>query len=411
MKSLKSGLKKIVKLLCGRAFLLFVVALGLVGCTFGPHPIKREYVHKINFGMHIHAFHHKVGNDGIWRDIRNDFVFDDFSNDKTVQEQIHWYQRHPSNVKSSLEHSRPYIYYIYQEIKHRGLPVELALLPVLESGYNPYDTSWAHAGGLWQIIPGTASTFGLKMNSWYDGRRDVVASTRAALKYFTYLHEYFNDDWLLAIAAYDAGEGKIQSAINHSNHSGNDNDFWSLKLPHETRNYVPRLLALIAIINDPEKYGFELPNIENREYFQIVDTTKQVDLRKVAKLLDMDLTSLRKLNPAFHRNYTDPNGPYTLLLPVDKVATFKKNLDKLGNVEVEPEHKVVYKSVKKNKEGAKKHSAVKSKTISSTKHVQTNNKSKKPGKLTTSSRQHKKSPTKVASKHKTSSKKSSSKLN
>jgi len=308
--------------------LLILLVIGLAGCAAvnvhsGPHPIKRATGNHHRSGW----FSHRVSyNEGIWRDIRNDFVLDDFSDDESVQEQIRWYQKNISSLERYFSHAAPYIYYVYQEIKRRGLPTELALLPILESGYNPLDYSTAGAVGLWQIMPGTASGFGLKMNSWYDGRRDVVTSTRAALKYLTYLHEYFNNDWLLAAAAYNAGEGTIQSAVNRSTRANAATDFWSLKLPRETHYYVPRLLALVAIVQNPEKYHVVLPNIEDKEYFGMVDTGGQIDLMQAAQLAGISLESLRKINPAFHHLATDPSGPYSLLLPVDKVDVFNEHL-------------------------------------------------------------------------------------
>lgn len=314
-----------------KKLLLFLVVVGLTGCAAvavhsGPHPIKRA----TDTHRRSNWFSHRVSyNDGIWRDIRNDFVLDDFSDDESVQEQIRWYQKNISSLERYFSHAAPYIYYIYQEIKRRGLPTELALLPILESGYNPLDYSTAGAVGLWQIMPGTASGFGLKMNSWYDGRRDVITSTRAALKYLTYLHEYFNNDWLLAIAAYDAGEGTIQSAVNRSTRANAATDFWSLKLPRETHFYVPRLLALVAIVQNPEKYHVVLPKIEDEEYFKMVDTGGQIDLMQAAQLAGISLESLRKINPAFHHLATDPSGPYSLLLPADKVDIFNERLASL----------------------------------------------------------------------------------
>ena len=257
----------------------------------------------------------------------------DYSDVKEVREQIRWWQKHPSSLERYFKNSAPYIYYVYKETKEYCLPTEFTLLPVLESGYTPLDYSYAGANGLWQIMPGTASGFGLKIDWWYDGRRDVVASTHAALKYLKYLYSYFGDDWLSAAAGYNAGEGTIRNAIHHNSRRNLPTDFWSLNLPKETTYYVPRFLALASIIRDPEKYGITLPKIEDRPYFKMVDIGSQIDLNQAAILADVNFETITKLNPAFRRLASPPNGPHTLLLPINKADIFTERLKVLSDTE------------------------------------------------------------------------------
>lgn len=271
---------------------------------------------------------------GIWKEMRGNLALSSYANTPAVNAEIHWFQHHQSYLNKVLTQSTPYIYYIYQETKQQNLPAELALIPIIESAYNPFLYSRTGATGLWQMMPGTASGFGLKINWWYDGRRDLIASTKAALKYITYLNDFFDKDWLLAIAAYDAGEGKVQSAVMANKRNNRATDFWSLKLPKETKSYVPRLLALSAIINDPERYQIDLHEISNDAYFTAVDVGSQIDLGLAAKLAKVDLATMRMLNPGFRRWATDPDGPFTILVPINRADEFKANLADLPKKEL-----------------------------------------------------------------------------
>ncbi|MCL5261530.1 MAG: LysM peptidoglycan-binding domain-containing protein [Gammaproteobacteria bacterium] len=274
----------------------------------------------------------------LWSDLRGSFDLPVDTDSRAIQAQIRWFRAHQGYLNYVIERGAPYIYYILQETQRRHLPAELVLLPIIESAYNPFLYSKAGATGLWQMMPGTASGFGLKINWWYDGRRDIVASTNAALKYITYLHYFFNNDWLSAIAAYNAGEGKVQSAILHNQRNNLPTDFWSLPLPEETRAYVPKLLALAAIVKNPSRYGVNLIPVNNGQYLEEIDVGSQIDLNQAAKLAGVEVKTMRMLNPGFRRWASDPDGPYKLLVPKDNLDTFKKML-----AETPPEKRVSWR--------------------------------------------------------------------
>jgi membrane-bound lytic murein transglycosylase D len=210
------------------------------------------------------------------------------------------------------------------------MPLELALLPVVESAFEPYARSWATANGLWQFMPGTGERFGLKQDWWYDGRRDVIASTRAALDYLQYMHDEFFDDWLLAIAAYNCGEFRVQREVNKNRALGKRVDFFSLNLPSETRAYVPKLMAMRRLIANPEDYGIAFSPIANEPYFARVDTGGQLDLSLAAELAGVTIDEIYELNPGFHRWATDPAGPHFLLVPRETAESFRRNLELLS---------------------------------------------------------------------------------
>jgi membrane-bound lytic murein transglycosylase D len=239
-----------------------------------------------------------------------------------VARQVAWFVRHPDYLERVLDRARPYLPHVAEAVEARGLPTELAFLPVIESAFDPFAYSHGRAAGLWQIIPGTGRRFGLKQNWWYDGRRDVVESTRAALDYLEYLHGLFEGDWLLAVAAYNCGEGTVRRAIRANQSAGRPTDFWHLRLPTETRNYVPRLLGLATVISDPDYHAVPLPEIPNGAAFAAVELDGQIDLAVAAELAGIELAELQALNPGFNRWATDPDGPHRLLLPVESAEPF-----------------------------------------------------------------------------------------
>lgn len=246
-----------------------------------------------------------------------------------VDVQTNWYAEHPEYLERAFARAELYMYHIVTELEARGMPLEIALLPVVESAFEPYAYSRARASGLWQFIPGTGSRFGLKQNWWYDGRRDVVESTRAAFDYLQFLHNEFEGDWLLAIAAYNCGEAAVARAIANNEASGKPTDFWHLSLPKETRAYVPKLLAMKRLVADPETYGLAFSPIPNQPYFARVETFGQIDLKVAADIAGISHEQLYELNPAFHRWATDPSGPHYLLVPAEAAETFKQNLAQL----------------------------------------------------------------------------------
>ena len=266
----------------------------------------------------------------VWDVMRGQFKLNHEVNQAEVKKQIRWLSTHPHYLVKLAQKSRPYIYHIVSEVKQRGLPGELALVPMIESAYDPFAYSGAGAAGLWQLMPGTGSGLGITQDWWYDGRRSVRVSTAAALKYLTYLSKLFNGNWVLAIAAYDSGQGTIKRAIRNSKQQNKRRvHFWSLNVPRETQAYIPRLLAIAEIIKYPKHYKVSLPNIPYTPYFSEVYIGSQIDLNTASKLADMPYRELIKLNPGYNRWTTSPKGPHKLLIPTDKVADFKTKLEKL----------------------------------------------------------------------------------
>ena len=243
-----------------------------------------------------------------------------------VDRQLDWYARHPAYMARVFKRSERYLWYIMDELDKRGMPADLALLPIVESAYDPFAYSHGRAAGLWQIIPGTGRRFGAKQNWWYDGRRDVVDSTRAALDYLQFLHKKFDGDWLLAVAAYNSGEGNVARAQRRNRAAGKPLDFWHLKLPRETSAYVPKLLALTRIMTDPAAYSLTLPEIPDEPYFDIVPLDGQVDLALLADLSGAGMDEIYALNPGYNRWATDPDGPHRALVPSENAGRLSAGL-------------------------------------------------------------------------------------
>jgi membrane-bound lytic murein transglycosylase D len=260
--------------------------------------------------------------------MRAGFKIDDVEH-RSVDAQANWYANHPDYLERAFGRAELYMYHIVTEIESRGMPLELALLPVVESAFEPFAYSRARAAGMWQFIPGTGTRFGLKQNWWYDGRRDVVESTRAALDYLQFLHDEFDGDWLLAVAAYNCGEAAVARAIKRNRAAGKKTDFFSLKLPKETKGYVPSLLAMRRLVADPEAHGLGFSRIPNQAYFTRVETKGQIDLKVAADIAGITHEQLSELNPAFHRWATDPSGPHYLLVPSDVAEIFEQNVTQL----------------------------------------------------------------------------------
>lgn len=262
----------------------------------------------------------------VWEVLRHEFTLNHDTTRAEVQEQIRWLTAHPSYLQKVCRQSEPYIYHILGEIKKRKLPGELALLPMIESAYDPFAYSVVGAAGLWQLMPRTGSDLGLKQDWWFDGRRSIRPSTDAALNYLVHLNKFFEGNWILAIAAYDTGEGTIARAIKNTKAPGQIVGFWDLSLSLETQIYVPRLLALAEIINNPNRYQLVLPEIPYLPYFAEVNIGSQIDLNHAAKMAGISYKELIKLNPGFNRWTTAPYKPFKLLIPTEKVQQFNLNL-------------------------------------------------------------------------------------
>ena len=274
--------------------------------------------------------------DDLFDRMRAGFAFDEVQ-EPAIDVQLAWFEHNPDYLERVFQRGQRYMYHIITEVEARGMPLEFALLPVVESAYEPFAYSRSRAAGLWQFIPDTGSRFGLKRDWWYDGRRDVVESTRAALDYLQALHDQFNGDWLLAIAAYNVGENSVQRELDFNRANGKPADFWHLRLPQETRAYVPKLLALKRLMAEPERYGLEFAVIPNEPYFAVIDTDSQIDLKIAAQLADTSYDDLVALNPGYNRWATDPDGPHRMLVPIDNADGFETALKSLS-----PEDRVRY---------------------------------------------------------------------
>jgi membrane-bound lytic murein transglycosylase D len=246
-----------------------------------------------------------------------------------IQHELDALQANPGFFLRTAQRSEPYLHFIVEEIERRGLPVELALIPAVESGFQPLARSPHQAAGLWQFIPSTGRAFGLKQTWWYEGRCDITASTRAALDYLERLAGQFDGDWALALAAYNAGPGMVRRAIKRNRDEGLPLDYWSLELPSETQQYVPRVFAFAKAVRSPDKFGIDLPPMPDRAQFTKVDLPGPIDLDLAAKLAQIDRDELQRLNPGFRRWATAPDGPHALLLPPDTTGTFSAGLAQL----------------------------------------------------------------------------------
>jgi len=253
------------------------------------------------------------------------------ADDVTVQREFTWYVSHPDYIARVFGRGSRYLHHITEQLEARGMPADLALLPIVESAFDPFAYSRGRASGLWQIIPGTGEMLGLKQNWWYDGRRDIVDSTRAALDYLELLHDKFDGDWLLAVAGYNSGEGHVARAIEKARRDGRPTDFWGIQrdLRSETAAYVPKLLAIRDLVAQSETLGIEIPEIDNAPYFEIVETEGQIDVALAAEIADLSVETLYELNPGINRWATDPDGPHRLLVPVADAAGFSAALASL----------------------------------------------------------------------------------
>lgn len=263
--------------------------------------------------------------DDLWARIRSGFALPELDT-PLVQDNEEWYANRPDYVRRMVERSRRYLYYIVDEVERRGIPTEIALLPMIESAFNPKAYSRSRASGIWQFIPSTGKNFGLQQDFWYDGRRDIPSATKAALDYLEKLYAMFGD-WQLALAAYNWGEGSVARAIAKNQRAGLPTDYLSLNMPTETRNYVPRLLAVKHLIMDPASFGTTLASLPNRPYFTTVTTAKSMDVKVAAKLAGISVDEFESLNPAHNRPVIQAKGGKKILLPADKAETFTANLD------------------------------------------------------------------------------------
>jgi membrane-bound lytic murein transglycosylase D len=331
-----------------KAAILFI-ALTLAGCstqqqTVSVEPIevipKKQSIEQIIDGIittntqcHSESGEGYIDNasSDVWDRVRDGIVLDTHADHKRIDDHINWFKKHPEYLARVNNRARPYIYYIVGELEKHNIPQDIALLPIVESAFDPFAYSSGFASGMWQFIPNTGKHLGLKQTWWYDGRRDVVQSTRAAIEYLSMLANHYDGDWLLALAAYNSGMGRVDREIRKNVKANKKTDFWSLRLPKETKAYVPKLIALSRLIKHPDQYNVSWAATPNSPYFESIALTQQVDLKKAAELGGLTMSQLRQLNPGFNRTQTDPQGPYPLLWPVNKSAQLKANLYTLTN--------------------------------------------------------------------------------
>ena len=260
--------------------------------------------------------------------LRAEFYLD-YEQNRRIEAERNWYIRHPDYLNRVFTRAQRYLPFILEELERRDLPMELALLPIVESAYDPFAYSHGRAAGLWQMIPGTARRFGVRQNWWYDGRRDIVDSTGAALDYLEYLYEFNDGDWLNAIASYNSGEGNVRRAVRRNRAAGRPTDFWNLSVPKETSSYVPKLLALVDIVRDPAKYDLVLPWVSEEAQFVVHDIDTQLDLALAAELAGVHVDTIYAYNPGYNQWATDPAGPHSLVLPIDVADSFAAALDRV----------------------------------------------------------------------------------
>jgi membrane-bound lytic murein transglycosylase D len=316
-------------LIC-KMFVLLALLLLLGGCATSnaPEPVYNN-VSTFNPKSDLPSdYPTKYLPDGnMWNSFRENLQMPVDTKNPHIKAQIKWYQANQGMLNRAIVRGAPFLYYAYQQTQRLGLPAELALIPIGESGFIASNVSNRGAVGLWQFMSPTAREFNLRMNKYYDGRRDPIASTNAALKYFTYLHDYFDNDWLLALAAYNTGPGNAQKAVMRNQRKNLPTDFWSLNLPRDTEEYIPKLLALSAIIKNPKKYGVYLTPVNDSLYFEQVNAGHQISLGTVAKLTDLKLSLIQNLNPGLTKSITEPTGPHSVLVPKSKASLLKKRLE------------------------------------------------------------------------------------
>ncbi|KQN63017.1 murein transglycosylase D [Erwinia sp. E602] len=243
-----------------------------------------------------------------------------------IREQKQKYLSNKSYLHDVTLRAEPYMYWIVEQIKQRKMPMELVLLPIVESAFDPRATSSANAAGIWQIVPQTGKNYGLKQTQWYDGRRDVVASTKVALDMMQRLNDMFDGDWLLTVAAYNSGEGRVMKAMKANKARGRPTDFWSLALPRETTVYVPKMLALGQILKNSKRYGVRLPTPNESRALARVEVGQQIELTQAAEMAGMSLSKLKSFNTGYKRGTTAPNGPHYIMVPKSNVAKLRNSL-------------------------------------------------------------------------------------
>ena len=255
--------------------------------------------------------------DNVWARLVDNFALPNCDDQQSSRNWANWYADHDEYMARVMKRAQPWIYFIAEELEARGMPGELALLPIVESAYDPFAYSSGRALGTWQFIAGTGKQYGLKQDWWYDGRRDVWSSTHAALDYLEHLNKKFDGDWLLALAGYNSGENRVERRVKKNLDNGKPADFWNIRLPKETKGYVPKLLGLSCLFQNPASYGFEFPQAVNRAVITAVEMEAQSDLVLISQFSEVSIDVLFGLNPGFSRWATSPTGPWRIVLPIE----------------------------------------------------------------------------------------------
>lgn len=330
---------------------MIIASVLLAGCHVSPHDTSQSmpHVQSLSSASQGEARKYADGRETTARWLDNsslaqsnlwDFISDELKmevpDNARIREQKMRYLKNKSYLHDVTLRAEPYMYWIVEQIEQRKMPMELVLLPIVESAFDPTATSSANAAGLWQIIPGTGRNYGLKQNQWYDGRRDVIASTTAALDMMQRLNTMFNGDWLLTVAAYNSGEGRVMQAMKANKAKGKPTNFWALSLPRETSIYVPKMLALSDILKNSKKYGVSLPRPNENRALAKVDLGQQVELTQAAEMAGLSLDKLKIYNSGYKRNVTAPNGPHYIMVPKAHVEQLKDSLADGDIVAIQP---------------------------------------------------------------------------
>ncbi|MEH0833356.1 murein transglycosylase D [Pectobacterium cacticida] len=334
-----------------KARAMIIASVLLAGCHVSPHDTSQSmpHVQSLSSASQGEARKYADGRETTARWLDNsslaqsnlwDFISDELKmevpDNARIREQKMRYLKNKSYLHDVTLRAEPYMYWIVEQIEQRKMPMELVLLPIVESAFDPTATSSANAAGLWQIIPGTGRNYGLKQNQWYDGRRDVIASTTAALDMMQRLNTMFNGDWLLTVAAYNSGEGRVMQAMKANKAKGKPTNFWALSLPRETSIYVPKMLALSDILKNSKKYGVSLPRPNENRALAKVDLGQQVELTQAAEMAGLSLDKLKIYNSGYKRNVTAPNGPHYIMVPKAHVEQLKDSLADGDIVAIQP---------------------------------------------------------------------------
>ena len=326
--------------------LIFLSCLGLISCkTLVVHDVSNQQEkpplpitspkdplpaplldHKVDFDVNQIAVEEEIPQLNLWEYLATKQSLAK-TNHPRVESFIEEYLKQPYYLNIRAEKAAPYLFYIITELEKRNMPVELAFTPMVESNFDPLAHSVVQAAGLWQFMPRTAKGFGLTIDEWYDGRRDVVSSTKAALDYYQYLNRMFDGDWLLTVAAFNFGEGNILKAIRKNKRNGLATDYWSLKLPRETTRHIPKWLALSNIFLNSSSYQVALPPIANEAVFTQVEVNAPANLMQLAKIAHIDKDVFYRLNPAYNRLFIPQHHKKaTLLIPIAHLDLFQDGL-------------------------------------------------------------------------------------